>query len=259
VWAANATGGGDTVAALLTDVGRKELARAVSMLLALWALLLVRRPAWAAAFAWLAVGVAAVIGHASAMSPALLIPLKLVHLASCALWLGGLLVLLSGPDAEIGSGAVDAAGSDAFSAADGTAFAETALRISQVALVAIILIAITGLAQTLIVVRPAQLLTSRYGLLSLAKLAVLVVLVALGALNRFRNLPAIQRGAMVRSLQRTVLAEIVAIAAAFMIAGFLAYTSPPGMAHAESADAVRSDGAAASTHVLPQRRSLPDA
>ena len=49
----------------------------------------------------------------------------------------------------------------------------------------------------------------------------------MGALNRFRHLPAVQRGEAMYGLRMVASYEIIIIIFACVIAGFLAYTSPP--------------------------------
>jgi putative copper export protein len=216
VWASYATGGGDTSAirtALLSTAGRPEILRLALTMLALLALLLTRRARVAAVLAAAAVIVSATSGHAAAMSPALLIPLKALHLAAAALWLGGLFMLFgtekeSDPERR-------------------PAMVQLALRVSAVALSAVVLIAITGVLQTVILTGVAAVFTSAYGLLSLAKAGTLALLVGMGALNKFRHLPALQRGEAMYGLRVVAGYEIIIIIFACVIAGFLAYTSPP--------------------------------
>ena len=95
-----------------------------------------------------------------------------VHLSSAALWAGGLVALVAnlGPAMEIGSGAVKSAVS----------------RFSVLALVALGLIAITGLYNAWIEVGSIRALTDTgYGRLLIVKTVVLVPILALGAFNLF--------------------------------------------------------------------------
>jgi copper transport protein len=199
-------------AALFGHAGRAECARVLLAALTVWSLMLVRNTRWAAVSAMGALLATAAIGHAAAIQPALLIPIKAAHLASAALWLGGLILLARGPAADD---------------ANVTRYADLALRVSIIAMTAVIVVALSGLAQTLLVIRPAQLFNTAYGLLSLAKVGVLIILVGFGAANRLRNVPAVQRGVAAHILKRTVAWEIAVVAVAFVIAGALAYTSPP--------------------------------
>jgi copper transport protein len=214
-WAGYATdhAGFDAMRAALTgSAGRAECARVLFCALTVWSLVLVRNTRGAAVTAIGAMLATAAIGHSAAIRPELLIPIKAVHLASAALWLGGLILLARGPAADD----VTVAG-----------YADLALRVSVVALTAVILVALSGIAQTLIVIRPAQLISTPYGLLSLGKVGVLIILIGFGVAHRLRNVPAVQRGEAAHVLKRTVAWEIAVIAVAFVIAGVLAYTAPP--------------------------------
>jgi copper transport protein len=212
-WSFYATGDapGSSLRALGTAAARAEIARVVLTLLALACVVITRRVAWATAFAWLALFATVAIGHAAAIHPLLLLPLKAIHLAAAAMWLGGLLVLLRRTPPNV----------------EATVIAETALRVSTVALIGVVLLAASGVAQSLVLLTPGQILTTKYGVLSLAKAGVLVVLIGMGAINKFRNLPAVLRGEAVDRLRRTVVLEVVVIVLAFLLAGALAYTSPP--------------------------------
>ena len=205
-WASYAAGGFDLTimrAVMRTATGYAESARLVLAVLTLWAFGLARRARWAAAFALLAVTVSAFIGHAAAVQPALLVPLKAVHLLGAAFWLGALLHLLT---------------------AGGTSSVN---RVSAVALVSVITILVTGLAQAFLVTSPTALFGSPYGWLLVAKAAALALLVSFGALNRVRYVPAQDRADAIRSLRRVVRLEIVVMVLTFAIAAALAYTPPP--------------------------------
>ena len=218
-WAGYATsysGFAAAQAALMSAAARAECARVIFCALTVWALILVRNARWAAVTALCAMLATAAIGHAAAIQPALLIPIKAVHLATAALWLGGLIILAVGPEQDDPAAA---------------AYANVALRVSVVALTSVVLITLSGIAQTLLVLKPAQLFTTAYGLLSLGKVGVLIILIGFGVANRLRNVPAVQRGEAVHVLKRTVAWEIAVVAVAFIIAGVLAYTSPPERAN----------------------------
>lgn len=218
-WALYATNGSGVEAArhaLVSGPGRAELLRIVLCALTVFALLVLRNLRMAAVPAMGAMIVTAAIGHSAAIAPSLLVPINAVHLAGAALWLGGLIMLSHGAEHDD---------------INSTEYARLALRVSVVALTAVLWVALSGIAQTLLVIRAAQLLTSSYGLLALAKFGVLLVLVGFGAAKRFRSVPAVQRGDAAHVLKRTVAWEIAVVAVAFVIAGALAYTAPPEQAH----------------------------
>jgi copper transport protein len=216
LYATGGAGGSAALDALLSQAGRGEMLRVLMVALTLWSLFLVRNTKAAAVCAIGAMLATAGIGHSAAISPGLLIPIKALHLASAALWLGGLLMLWNGIESDDERGA---------------GYMQVAMRVSVAALTAVVIIAITGIAQTLLVITLHDLLTSSYGLLSLGKVGVLVVLMGFGAANRLRNVPAVQRGEAIHTLRRTVAWEIAVVAIAFVLAGALAYTAPPEQTH----------------------------
>jgi copper transport protein len=196
-------------AALHTRIGVLGAARVAFVLLALVLWLRGRRQAPAAVAALLAVTLTGALGHPSAIDPALSIPANAIHLLAVSLWMGGLLTL------------VLASGSD-------PCFREDALRVSRVALAAVVVIALTGALQVLLFLpSPRDLLESSYGLLVLGKLTGLGVLVAFGARNRFRLLPPLSAGGPPSPLRRSVRAETVVMAAVILLAAFLGYVPPP--------------------------------
>ncbi|HEY4129837.1 MAG TPA: copper resistance protein CopC, partial [Gemmatimonadaceae bacterium] len=172
-------------ALLNSTVGRVELLRAVLAVLALWALWLARRRMLALVFAVAALFVSGASGHPAAISPMIAIPSKAIHLLAVAAWLGGLIWLIASAKAIANDG-------------DRTRFQRDASRVSSFALIAVILVALTGIVQTLLFLPTLRdLFTSAYGLVAIAKFAGLLVLVGFGAYHRFRILPAIaaNRGA----------------------------------------------------------------
>lgn len=197
-------------AALATLPGRLEAIRAGLALLALWATVLARRPRLAAAFAAGAVLTGGVLGHASTISPTVSIPLKVLHVGAASAWLGGLVWLV-------------------------VTRREAALRgraglVSTVALAAVVVLALTGAAQSVVSLeRLADLHASTYGRLLLAKIAGLSGLVAFGAVHRRRHLPALDRGGhAIPAFRRTLRFEIVVMAGVILVAGLLASVPVPG-------------------------------
>ena len=211
-----------TSRALGTGPGAMELWRIGLTLVALWAAVLARRPRVAAVFALGALAVSGAIGHPAAIVPLASIPAKALHLIASALWLGGLLWL-----AVAGT-------------SDHASFHREAQRVSSVALIAVIVVALSGAAQSFIFLPSVgALVTTAYGWLVVAKVAGMVILIAFGAHHRYRVLPALggvnapasskylvagADGAKV--LRRSVWREIGVMAIVIALGGLLAYVSP---------------------------------
>ena len=211
-----------TLRALGTGPGAMELWRIGLTLVALWAAALARRPRVAAVFALGALAVSGAIGHPAAIVPLASIPAKALHLIASALWLGGLLWL-----AVAGT-------------SDHASFHREAQRVSSVALIAVIVVALSGAAQSfLFLPSVGALVTTAYGWLVVAKVAGMVILIAFGAHHRYRVLPALggvnapasskylvagADGAKV--LRRSVWREIGVMAIVIALGGLLAYVSP---------------------------------
>jgi putative copper export protein len=183
-------------------------------LLALWALALARRPALALLFALGALAVSGATGHSAAIAPVWAVPAKAIHLLAASAWLGGLLWLLvhlrgDPDDAE-----------------------REAARVSTTALVAVLLVALTGVVQTALFLPSLRdLVHSAYGALVLAKAAGLLVLVAFGAYHRYRVLPRLARDARTAGrFTRTLRGEVALMLVVVLLGGLLAYVPPP--AHA---------------------------
>lgn len=204
-----------------TAVGQVELWRTGLALLALWAWWLARRPALALLFATAALLASGAVGHSAAIQPVVAVPAKAVHLAAGAAWLGGLLWLTVRP------------GDD-----DAPRFAADARRVSALALLAVIAVALSGVVQTLLFLPSlGDLVTSAYGRLALAKAAGLLGLVAFGAYNRQRIMPRLvgdvagddrtaPGGATM--LRSSVGRELIVMGIIILLGGLLAYVPPLG-------------------------------
>ena len=215
-WVANVSATPGTSAVTGIDVlrasgsGQRELVRLACALLALWALALARRRGIAACLALAAVAVSGVMGHPSAIHPAVAIPAKILHLLAGAVWLGGLLWIVL---------------------ADRThpRYVDGVRRISALALAAVLVVAGTGVTQMILFLpTPAAALHSPYGALSFVKVAGLLVLVGLGAYHRYALVPRLtpgEPGAAV-SLGRSVRGEIVVMLFVILVGGLLAYVPP---------------------------------
>lgn len=204
-WAASALG---------TTVGRIELWRTGLAILALWAWWLARRPRLALAFAAAALVVSGAVGHPAAIRPFIAIPAKALHLLASAVWLGGLLWLVIRPAAD-----------------NLYTFAKDTERVSSRALAAVIIVAFTGVLQTLLFLPSVRdVATSPYGWLALAKTAGLLLLMAFGAYHRQRVMPRVSSGSHVDSviLRASVGREMLVMGLVILMGGLLAYMPPPG-------------------------------
>lgn len=215
-WIMNVTpehqlGGDATVAVVASAVGKVELWRTGLAVLALWALWLARRPRIALLFAVAALLVSGASGHPAAIQPLWAMPAKALHLVAGSAWLGGLLWLLAIPRD------------------DATAFARDASRVSAIALLCMLLVALSGLVQTwLFLPSLLDLVRSSYGAVALAKIAGLVVLVGFGAFHRYRVLPRLERDAtMPGRFAVSLRGEVVVMFVVVLLGGLLAYVSPP--------------------------------
>lgn len=168
-------------------------------------------------------------GHAGALDDAaVLVPLNAVHVLAAAVWTGGIAVLLVAlrpatatltPERRTGL------------------LVATIADFSALALAAVLLLALTGVMQALVVVGgPGDLVDTAYGRLALAKALLLAGLVVLGAAQRRRSLrglaaaqrdgaPPGQAGLVMRRLLR---AEAVLLLAVFAVTAALSGTAPPG-------------------------------
>lgn len=207
--------------AFATAVGRIELWRTGLALLVLWAWALARRPRLALLFATGALLASSAAGHSAAIHPLIAIPAKSLHLLAAAVWLGGLAWLIVRPAND-----------------DAARFGADARRVSSLALLAVIVVAASGIAQTLLFLPSLRdLASSAYGWIVLGKVAGLLVLVAFGAYNRRRLMPRLVvgdagagppahgGGVMLRS---SVAREIVIMVVVILLGGWLAYVPPPG-------------------------------
>jgi copper transport protein len=197
-------------AVMSTHVGRLELARAAFAVLACWALVLARRERLALACAVLAMAVSSATGHSATIHPAWTVPMRALHLLAIAAWLGGLLWLLS---LERPTGA--------------TVAAETE-RVSSAALLAVIVVSLTGIVQTKFFIGEwGELVRSPYGYVALLKLLGLGVLVLFGAHHRFRVLPRLAEAGVADGLTRSLRVELLVMSLVILVGGFLAYIPPP--------------------------------
>jgi copper transport protein len=193
-----------------STVGRIELLRVALGLLAFWAIALARREVLALVFGGACLLVSGGVGHPAAIQPFVSIPAKMAHLVSASIWLGGLLWLIW------------------LSRCDQVACRVEAMRVSSVALIAVIAIFLTGSLETFLFINsPSDLIQSNYGRLVLLKVLGLVLLVGAGAYNRFGLLPRLDESGATSKLSRSVRNEIVIVSMVILIGGFLAYVPTP--------------------------------
>jgi copper transport protein len=189
--------------------------------------------------AWLRAGLAAVplvfvvlvpalSGHGSTQSPvALDFPVNVVHVAAMGVWLGGLAALLF----------VAPRATRELDPADRSRLLAASLsRFSEVALIAVGAILLTGLIQAYVYVRhPGDLLSTGYGRAVLAKFLLLLVLIGIGAYNRRRSVPRLDRiaaggespGRAGLLLRRALRAEVALLVIVIGVTAALASYAPP--------------------------------
>ena len=171
-------------------------------------------------------------GHAATSSPAALgvIP-DVSHLFAGALWIGGLvgLVLLAMPATRVAGEAARVA-----------ILAPVVSRFSNLALISVAALVVTGAVRGWMEIRTLAALTGEaYGIALLTKVAVVVPLVVLGAINNRWTKPRIRRAAEkagrtesgtggIRVLGRLVLAEVVLAAVVLSVTAVLVDLGPPG-------------------------------
>jgi copper transport protein len=205
-----------------TMVGRAELLRTILALLALWAIALTRRDKSALVLGAACLIVSGAIGHPAAIDPYWTLPAKMLHLLAGSVWIGGLAWLVW------------------LSRCDEAACRIEARRVSSIALIAVIVIALSGLLQTFFFLNaPGDLIASTYGRLVIAKMAGLAILIGFGAYNRYALLPRLDTTDGARNLSRSVKLEIAVLVTIILIGGFLAYEPTPPRSTTASVTGVR--------------------
>ncbi|MGD8199186.1 copper resistance protein CopC [Ornithinimicrobium sp. W1679] len=200
-----------------TEAGLHDALRILAGALALVAALLWRRagpvvPLVAGGAVLLVMVSLALSGHpASAGAPALAVASDVVHHAAAATWIGGL-AALGIVLAPAGTGADDAT-------------AGAVRRFSTVALSAVVVVAITGVASAAQQSGgdPGTLLTTRYGATLMVKLVLVAVLLGLGFWQRTRLVAAVTTSTAVF---RTARVELVVLALVLGVTAMLVNTPP---------------------------------
>ena len=231
--------------AVLGEVTDTRFGEAMLARTALWALLGVLlvagalKPGWprrtAAAVAVLAAtGLAftpAIAGHAATQEPtAALVSANAVHVGAMAIWLGGLVCLL---------GALPAATRTLGRGSRAGILLAALTRFSTLALGAVIALSIAGVIQAVVELeRVAELWSTGFGRLLIAKSVLLVTLAGLGWHNRDRLIPALAKrvgadeppGDTGFGLRRNLRSEVALIGVAIGLSALLVSYAPPGTA-----------------------------
>ena len=211
-WVGEALGGQPSLEARFSGLTSLTTGRSLAVEVALtwlvaWALLLARRPRIAAVLALLAVAVGGMGGHPMSYTPLVAAPASVAHLLAASAWTGGLLFVVTERDAET--------------------FAASVRRVSSVALASVLVLAVTGVAQTLVLLGSlGQLTSTPYGLLVLAKVAGFAALVAFGAHHRFRLMPAVASAEGAVRLARSVRRELALATGVVILAAVLSHVPP---------------------------------
>lgn len=212
LWTGRALGGDPGSGARLEALLGFTSGRAIAVRLGLvwgglWALAISRRTRLAAILAGIAVAAGALGGHPAATTPALAQPANAVHLLAAAAWAGGLLYIVTERSSSQHARAVH--------------------RVSTVALVSVVLIALTGVLQAwLFLDSLSALVGTSYGRLVLAKASGLLILVGFGAVHRLRGIPAMEETGETEGLTRAVRIELAVAGAVVVVAAVLAHVSP---------------------------------
>lgn len=170
----------------------------------------------------------ALSGHGSTQSPvALNFPVNAVHVGAMAVWLGGLATLLF---------VLPAATRQLTAEGRGRLLAGSLARFSQVALIAVAAILLTGLVQAYVYVRHLDaLLETGYGRAVLAKFLLLTAVIAIAAYNRRRSVPRLRRiaaggeapGRAGLLLRRALRGELALLVVVLGVTAALASYAPP--------------------------------
>jgi copper transport protein len=208
LWAGEVLGAGSPRVAGLSSLttGRALAAETAFALLVPWALLLARRGGLAAVLALLAVAVGGLGGHPASYTPILSLPASAAHVVGAAVWLGGLTFLVT----ERGSVGYDV----------------SARRVSAAAIVAVGVVAVTGIVQSWTMLGSFERLTSTFGMLVSAKVAGFALLIAFGAYHRLRLVPVAGSPEGAARLSRSVGNELALAACVVVLAALLSHIPP---------------------------------
>jgi copper transport protein len=207
---------------VLGEVASEGLGLSIALALAGLVLLAVAVDRWRPAAlvgALVAAGSFAATGHTRSGSAAVATVADVVHLLVVATWAGGLVLLwwtLRARRAE--------------PPGDPRSTGRVALRFSNLAAVGVLAAAASGLVLSWNEVRSVHNVGgTHYGTALLVKLGLVALLAAVGAYNRFRLMPAFEAGkasAALAQLRRTVVAEVVLVAAVVTATTVLVIVTP---------------------------------
>ena len=198
-------------------------------------------------------------GHTRASERRLvMVASDIVHLVAASVWLGGIVALVVAFRSSIDTGSL----------------ARIIRRFSDSAILAVAVVAVTGVTMAWIILPSAGELTSTgYGLALIVKVALVVAIVGLGAFNRYRLVPAVDArehapetdspssGGTRRWLSHVVLAELVLLLAAVGVTSVMVTRSPlssvaaasPDSAASQSVKVTLTDNGTADATVTPGR------
>jgi copper transport protein len=201
--------GAEVRAAVERPPGLNEAVRLGLVLLVLWAILLARRWGLALVLAFAAVVAGGAIGHPAAIHPFVAIPLKSLHLVGVALWMGGITWLLTARPESVD-------------------IRSRAAKVSSIAMISIVVVAITGSFQGFLFLSSFSDLREPYGIALIGKTAGLVALAAFGDRHR-KQIPLLDQPLSAIDFQRSLRRELALMALVVMLGGILAYipTPPP--------------------------------
>lgn len=196
------------------DLGEAYLQMAIGAVITSIAASLVRKPAHAAwamvPIVW-AIGWQAVTGHAAgATDHHLAVSSLFLHVGGAALWLG-LIVVVASLGGVLGS-----------------ASADVARRMSKAAIWGAAAVVVSGMVNAALrLTGPADLLTTPYGLILLAKLVLVAAAMALAAWHRRATLPRLEATPTRRLFARIMIVDAAVLVAVTGLAAALASSAPP--------------------------------
>ena len=208
VWTTHVAGAFDAGASLQLMTGQALFARIGFAVLAAATLFAFRSLRGAAFLAFMAVLAGGSLGHATAVVPAVSIPLRAVHMAAAAVWLGGLIAL-------------------GLALHNAPARHSLLRAVSSAALVSFVVVAVTGAGQALLLLGSlGAFVQTSYGRLVLVKATGLLLLAAFGYLHR-RMIALVPEGGDARALGRSVVVETLVFIALILVSGALAFAQLP--------------------------------
>ncbi|MFD5226024.1 cytochrome c oxidase assembly protein [Microbacterium sp. NPDC058342] len=162
-----------------------------------------------------------VAGHSVAVNAILL------HTVGAAVWVGGLIQLIVQRRTVQRSGNRKGAGSRGSQKTDAVDMPVLVARYSSLAIAAFVVVAVSGVARTVVALGDWSELLSPYGLIVLGKAAALLALGLFGAWYRRRLIPHLSGAREGRSFWTLILGELALMGAASGAAAALARTPPP--------------------------------